>query len=196
VIPTATWTKLEGAILDGIRADVRVRCAARRHDLPSGAIAAVECQPGPALASRVGFYLFASRPDAVEVYRERVIAEGLGFDMDHPDPRFPALAIPEWEHPTGPCARDWMHIIPVDCLDRELAFANGEGYANYRVVTGRIYIDVLGTQSDIDALRLWAWAGSSTETYSVPADTGRVPFYQTLWCGGDRPADAVPLCGR
>ena len=186
------WTKQERAIRDAIRADVAVGCAPRHRDLPPGTIAAVECEPGNAPASRVGFYLFAKAGDALDVYLARVRAEGLTLDSD---------TGPGWEgatyckgniEPAAFAEGDTLH-----CPDREAIFVNSDGYANYRVVRGRLYIGALGTSRDIHDLNDWAWKGSDEGIEDpVPGDTGGVPFYQTLWCDGARPKSKLPLCGR
>jgi hypothetical protein len=188
--PPPTWTTRERAIRDAIRGDVRVGCAPRRHDLPRGTIAAVECQPGKDSVSRVGFYLFASASGALDVYLGRVRAEGLALDSD---------TGPGWEGATQCDGNIEPAAYPdgdtIHCRDREALFVNSDGYSNYRVVIGRLYIGALGTNRDIYALNEWAWRGSGQKsTDQLHGDTGGVPSFQTLWCDGARPKAKGALC--
>jgi hypothetical protein len=85
--PTASttpvaWTQLERTIRAGIREDAAKRCVPRRHDLPPGTIAAVECAPRAAVVARVGSYLFASPDQAFDHYRSRIRAEELTYNSD------------------------------------------------------------------------------------------------------------------
>ena len=188
-MPPPTWTKRERAIRDGIRADVRVGCEPRRHDLPPRTIAAVECQPGKDPVSRVGFYLFASAGDALDVYLARIRAEGVALGTNPDDG-------PDSEGSTT-CADNYAPDDIVHCRDREAFFVNSDGYANYRVVIGRLYIGALGTNRDLYDLNEWAWRGSEGDPGDVPpGDMGMVPSYQTLWCAGGRPSAKLPLCKR
>jgi hypothetical protein len=185
--PPPTWTKLERAIRDGIRADLRASCAPRRQTLPPGTIAAVDCQPGRDPVSRVGFYLFADAADALDVYLTRVRAEGLALGSE--------------EDSGSEGATHCNDVYPDDdtihCRDREAFFVNADGYANYRVVRGRLYIGALGTNGDIYPLNEWAWRGSEPViTGQDRMDLGGVPSYQTLWCDGKRPKPKLPLCVR
>ena len=179
--PPPTWTKAERAIRDAIRADIRVACAPRRLDLPPRTIAAVECRPGKDPVSSVGFYLFAKGLDALDVYMTRIYDAGLVPDSD--------LAR-GWEHLTYFCNRDKI-ATTLDCRNREAAFGNREGYANYRTVRGRMYIGVLGTGNDLANLVEWAWAGSGAEGAGGAI---RLPAFQTLWCGGSAPSATGALC--
>ena len=184
-MPPLTWTKPERAIRDGIRADVRPSCTPRRQALPVGTIAAVECQPGRDPVSRVGFYLFADAAGALDVYLTRVRSEGL------------ALGAGDDSGSEGPthCGDAYSDDDTIHCRDREAFFVNADGYANYRVVRGRLYIGALGTNGDIYPLNEWAWRGSEPViTDPEPMDLGGVPSYQTLWCDGKRPKPKLPLC--
>ena len=110
-------------------------CAPRRHDLPPGTVAAVECRPGVALVSRVGFYLFASPDDAFAVYLDRVKEQGLALNTEQ--------GRRGWERAMYICSDD-------KCAERDAGFVNSDGYANYRSVMGAMYIGVLGTRDDIE----------------------------------------------
>jgi len=180
-----TWTKPERAIRDGIRADVRRGCTPRRQTLPVGTIAAVECQPGRDPVSRVGFYLFADAGDALAAYLARVRAEGLSLGADD------ASGSEGATH----CDDVYADDDTIHCRDREAFFVNADGYANYRVVRGRLYIGALGTNGDVYRLNEWAWRGSEPViTGESRTDLGGVPSYQTLWCDGKRPKAKLPLC--
>jgi hypothetical protein len=187
--PPPTWTKRERAIRDAIRADIAVGCAPRRHDLPPGTIAAVECEPGKAPASRVGFFLFATADEALDVYLARVRAEALTLDSDTGPSGEAATYCDGNVEPAAYPDGDTLH-----CRDREALFVNSDGYANYRVVRGRLYIGALGTNRDIHDLNEWAWRGSGSET-GIPGEMDAVPSFQTLWCDGARPRDKGALCG-
>ena len=141
-----TWSGLETELAAGIRGDAAVGCVPRRHDLPPGAMAAVECAPG-APVERVGFYLFETSEAAIDNYRRRVVEE-IGTSGDHPT---------GWERSYVPCAPD---EDPRTCGARDAGWVNSSGYANYRTSLGRIYIGVLGTGADTDALVSWAFHGN------------------------------------
>jgi hypothetical protein len=182
--PTPTWTELERAIFDAIRYDAQVDCAPRRRDNPRGTIAAVECRPGKAPVSRVAFYLFATAGDAFHVYTQRI--QDAGLELVFSDPV-------GWEHAVAGGACDPAEVEAEEgesgtdagtCPDREAAFLNSDGYANYRAVNGRIYIGALGTNSDINALAGWAHLDGRTSGHDM----------ETLWCTGSRPAAGLPLC--
>ena len=183
-----TWSKRERAILEGIRDDVRVGCAPRLEDLPPGTIAAVECRAGTPPVSRVGFYLFATAGDALDVYLKRVRAEGLALGADTSSGREGATNCDGDIEPAAYAVDDTLH-----CPDREAFFLNSDGYANYRVVRGNLYIGALGTNSDIEDLNDWAWAGSEGEG-EAPGEMGMVPSFQTLWCGGAPPSGTGTQC--
>jgi hypothetical protein len=150
-----------------------VACAPRRHDLPPGTIAAVECQPGKPPVSRVGFYLFATRDDADAVYIRRIYDAGLELEGDIPGRG--------WDQAVGTCAiQNKGDSELLNCRDREAAFVNSDGYANYRAVRGRMYIGVLGARRDIEKLYYWARTGGGQAQ-------GVFPDVQTLWCEGAAP---------
>ena len=169
--PTPRWSTLERAIRDNIRDDAAVGCAPRRHDLPPGTVAAVECRPGVALVSRVGFYLFASPEDAFAVYLDRVKEQGLALNTER--------GRRGWERAMYICSDE-------QCAERDAGFVNSDGYANYRSVMGAMYVGVLGTRDDIEDLRGWAW--ESPEECPPGPDTCAVPESPSLYCDGSRVA--------
>jgi hypothetical protein len=163
------WTELERVIRDNMRDDAAVGCAPRRHDLPPGTVAAVECRPGVAPVSRVGFYLFASPEDARDVYIDRVKEQGLALNTEQ--------GRRGWERAGYICSE-----AEVECAERDAGFVNSDGYANYRAVMGAMYIGVLGTRDDIEDLRGWAW--ESTQECPPGPDTCPVPESPSLYCDG------------
>ena len=178
--PPPTWTKRERAIRNAIRDDARVDCAPRRHDLPPGTIAAVECRPGMRLVSQVGFYLFATNDEAFDVYRKRIRDQGL---------RLEEVSGSGWEGPRGECAAEYEgghEEVTLACRDRQATFVNSSGFANYRAVAGRLYVGVLGTNGNVDALAAWARGVEEPDTGTIPG--------QNLWCDGGAPAARLPLC--
>jgi hypothetical protein len=185
------WSKGERAILDGIRDDVRVRCTPSVEDLPPGTVAAVECRPGTTAVSRVGFYLFATPGDALDVYLNRVRAERVALGVDTGSGWEGATHCDGDIEPAAYAADDTLH-----CQHREAFFLNSDGYANYRVVRGNLYIGALGTNSRMEELRDWAWAGSEGEGVAAEGDLGMVPSFQTVWCGGASPRDTGALCAQ
>lgn len=140
----------EAYLLAGIRPDAAIDCAPRREDPPARALAGVECVGSHPGVERVGFYLFATESDLLATYFERLEASRLELD-------------------NGGCfggvVGDTNYVpAPVDLEEphRHACFLNDVGVANYRatVPESRVWIAVLGTSRDTDALRKWAWQGN------------------------------------
>lgn len=110
----------------------------------------MECQGGHPVVDRVGFYLFASEPDLLATYTERL--EDAGVPMDAGGCFAGALGdtnyVPEGPEGPGPY--------------RHGCFINEEGRGNYRATLpdSLVYVGVLGATGDADALREWAWFGN------------------------------------
>lgn len=168
------WTELERTIRAGIREDAAEGCVPRRHELPPGTIAAVECRPGDAAVARVGFYLFASPDQAFDHYRNRIRDERLTYNDDD-DSRFGS----RWE-------RCWYDFgegeqKQLDCRQRDAGFVNSEGYANYRAIDGALYIGVLGNNADV--ADLYDWSARLDSGDPPPGEMAPVPNEPTLYEG-------------
>ena len=173
------WTKLERTIRAGIREDAAQGCLPRRHDLPAGTIAAVECRPRDPAVARVGFYLFGSQDQAFDHYRNRLRAEGLAYNKgDVGDRRWEGCWLFENEGE--------QHSST--CRYRHAGFVNSSGYANYRAVGDALYIGVLGNAADVTDV--WDWVRLSRVQETPPGEMGEVPDWPTLYEGelvSDRP---------
>jgi hypothetical protein len=142
VVPNAQ----EKFLLAGIRDDAAVDCAPRRTDLPTRAIAGVECSPRTGSIERVGFYLFDTDKAMLATYFERLAAEGIqrneGSCFDG-----------EGEQGYIPGEND------AEILDREGCFINEFEIANYRAtVPGEhVYIGILGRNANSRDVQDFAW---------------------------------------
>ena len=166
------WTELERTIRAGIREDAARGCAPRRHNLPPGTIAAVECRPRDPAVARVGFYLFGSPDEAFAHYRNRLRAEGLAYNKGDIGDR-------HWEE----C---WHFENEGDqhsstCRYRHAGFVNSSGYANYRAVGDALYVGVLGKADDVTGV--WDWVRLSRGEETPPGEMGEVPWWPTLYEG-------------
>jgi len=166
------WTKLERTIRAGIREDAAQGCAPRRHDLPLGTVAAVECRPGDLAVARVGFYLFGSPDEAFDHYRNRLRAEGLAYNKGDIGDR-------RWEECWHFENEGEEHSS--SCRYRHAGFVNSSGYANYRAVGDALYIGVLGNAADVTDV--WDWVRLSRGEETPPGEMGEVPYWPTLYEG-------------
>lgn len=150
------FTADERYLLDGVRRGA-VDCepVAGSDDLPENAIAGIECaSPDPAV-SRIGFYLFENEADMLDAYIARMTAEGIELNSG-------SCREGEGENAYTP----GEGLVP----DRNGCFINDEGFANYRIASGRVYIGILGRSADMRALEDFAWFGNQD-----------VPGTPTLW---------------
>jgi hypothetical protein len=166
-----SWSALERTIRAGVREDVAGSCVPRRHDLPTGTAAALECTLSVTPVGRVAFYVFDSADEAFGAYVARIAAEGITRNMG--DASRPSGA---FEGGLYICAH------PVKCRFREARFVNRSGFANYRAVMDVMYIGVLGTNDDVNDLRRWAWISNGPT--SGPGEVDPVPETPTLYFGG------------
>lgn len=151
----------EAYLLAGLRADARRACAPRRVDLPEGAIAGVECDPGEAPIDRVGVYRFRTTEAMLQTYLARLADEGV-------------------RPGTGDCpASGGDQAYGRDGADGSTArigcFVNRFGNANYRLTVpeGKVNVGVLGTTTDMR--RLDAWIRRDGEGSPASPTVWRVP---------------------
>jgi hypothetical protein len=151
-----TPTVEEAFLMRGVRDDL-VDCHPFRVDLPDEATGAIECRTSNPAVARVGLFLFDGSAAAVAAYNARMDAEDVPRDTV-------ACINAEGE---GEAA----YIPGEDAVgDRHGCFINAEGYANYRAVSGLLYMGILGRSDDMEALADFAWRGNQ--------DTPGMP---TLW---------------
>jgi hypothetical protein len=167
------WTKLERTIRAGIREDAAKSCVPRRHDLPSGTIAAVECRPSADGVARVGFYLFGSPDEAIDHYLARLRDEGLTYNLEEGRRRYEL------------CWDDYGEgeQKQLDCRYRHAGFVNSSGFANYRAISDAMYIGVLGDNANVTKLKDWARQATSQSEALAPGEMGIVPMTPTLYDG-------------
>ena len=151
----------EKFLLAGLRADAKVKCEARRTNLPPRAIAGIECSPSKEGVERVGVYLFKSEPAMIATYKERMAQEGVKLN-------------------TGSCyegegeSNYFPGDIDAEVIERNGCFVNEFGIANYRatVPSGPAYVGLLGTSGNTRALEDYVWKGNED-----------VPGVPTIWQG-------------
>ena len=143
--PPATPTAEEQALIDGVR-DGR-DCQPVRVDLPTGAIAGIECTTDDPAVARIGFYRFADDDAMLAAYFARMAAEGIATDSG-------SCVDGEGEGAYTPGEGE--------IASREGCFINDEGYANYRATLpgSHVYVGILGSSDDMTALADFAWLGS------------------------------------
>ena len=156
--PVPALSAAEETLSEALRVDARIDCAPRRADLPSGAVAGIECRIGSALVDRVGVYGFdgsteasgSSRTD-LTTYIDRLASAGIAPGIGNcaagtpGDASWPAY-LPDEGEDGGPRA------------ERAGCYLDSSGTANVRVTCyGEIYIGVLGASGDLAALNAWTW---------------------------------------
>ena len=146
----------EQYLIDGVLRDVE-DCQPVRVDLPSGAIAGIECTSDDPAVAEIGFYLFEDDAATVAAYLARMAAEGIALE-------------------SGGCAdgEGEGSYVPYEGQSpwRNGCFINDEGYANYRATLpgAHVYFGILGRSDDMAALAAFAWRGNQD-----------VPGGPTLW---------------
>jgi hypothetical protein len=150
----------EASLFTGLRPDARFACAARRVDLPAKAVAGVDCSPQVKGVDRIGAYLFTSQADVLETYFARLAASGV-------KPRSGSCPDRAGEGAYTPGDSE-AEVAPY----RYGCFLNGFGVANYRFTApgAPVYVGILGTGKDLEALHEWAWRGNQD-----------VPGSPTVW---------------
>ena len=134
-------------------------CTPVRADLPSRAVAGIECRSDDRNVARVGFYLFRNQDDLLSAYLRRMTAEGVALE-------------------SGGCFDDEGENAYVPWEGNEVApyrngcFLNDQGYANFRATIpgSHVYIGVLGKNANMAALSQFAWKRNQD-----------VPGMPTLW---------------
>jgi hypothetical protein len=156
-VPTAE----EQYLMDGVRRGGQ-DCRPVRVDLPTGAVAGIECTADHPAVARLGFYLFADEATMLDAYFERMASEGITRE-------------------SGGCidGEGEGSYVPFEGVSpyRDGCFINAEGYANYRATLpgANVYVGILGRSDDMAALADFAWVGNQ--------DT---PGNPTLWSEPDR----------
>ena len=137
-------------------------CRPVRDDLPTGAIAGIECAADDPTVARLGFYLFESDATMLAAYFARMDEEGVVRESG-------GCVDGEGEAAYTPGEGEIAY--------RDGCFINDEGFANYRATlpVWHVYIGILGTSDDMAALADFAWLGSR--------DT---PGNPTLWGAPNR----------
>jgi hypothetical protein len=144
---------LEAGILRGA-----FDCEPVRANLPPRALAGIECDADDRAVARVGFYLFEDSEDLLRAYFARMASEGIAIESG-------ACGGTEGEGAYIP----WEGNEPAP--NRHGCFINDAGFANYRAtLPDRVYIGILGSSADMQALADFAWKGNQD-----------MPGNPTLW---------------
>jgi N-acetylneuraminic acid mutarotase len=162
--PGSGYTEDEAYLLSGLRSDARFACAARRVDLPAGAVAGVECSPEVDLVDRIGVYLFTAQDELLEAYFDRLADYGV-------EPGSGSCPKGAGEHAYVP-GDSGPTIGPY----RYGCYLNEFGNANYRftVPNSLVYVGILGTGESLPALHEWAWLGNRDTPGSPTVWRGQV----------------------
>ena len=146
------YTEGEAKLLNGLRPDVRGRCAPRRDGLPATAVAGVTCLVRTGDVDEVGAYLFARAEDLQATYLDRMAEAGIKRGSGScPGSAGEMAYVPEAPGTIGP--------YRIGC------FLNEFGNANLRLTVpdSLVYIGVLGSGRDIRAIWSWAWDGNQDQ---------------------------------
>ncbi len=151
---SAALTSAEKLLLSAVPGSIRPTCTARRSDLPTGTVAALQCKPAAAVVRDMAYYLMDSGP-AGRVFEER---------------RAEASVVRDARCVRGrPATTTWVGGMPT----AELCYRNDDQRANLRFLepatecrqltvgdrtlrAPTIYIAVLGQGRDIAGLARWA----------------------------------------
>jgi hypothetical protein len=153
------FTADEMHLVDGIRRGAAMDCEPVRGELPTKAIAGVECIGGEWFVARLGFYLFENDEEMLEHYTARMQAEGVTFDQ-------------------GSCfdGEGDGQYIPGDeeVMSRNGCFITAEGVANYRLLLpgAHVYVGIVGHNIDTIELADFAFLGGTRDTPSFPTIWG------------------------
>lgn len=160
--PSMDRATAEARLLAGVRPSIRSACKRTHGNLPSGALAGVDCQLGDPTVRRVRAYLFREQSDMLEAYFSRL--EKVGLDRARPhsgrcEPDRPS------EGPYHPTRRRDRADYPA----RDGCFYDRSGKAHY-ISTSPPYVmsEVVGRVKDFDAVRNWAWAGREGDIPGAP----------------------------
>jgi hypothetical protein len=174
--PEPSFSAAEQALLRLIRPDARRDCEPRRSDLPSGALAGVECRPGTRLVARVGAYRFASDAAATTAYLERIVASGVEPRSGDCHRGVPGDAAWTPGDDVGEVAEGDPYSVMYRGIPYVVArygcFVNAEGVANFRTTCGDVYTGVLGRDDDVAALTSWSWEFAADAPPSTPSSPG------------------------
>jgi hypothetical protein len=153
------FSRAEKYLVEGIMRGVSDCSPVRGDALPGAAFAGIDCDLVDSPAARMGFYLFKSDDDMLDVYMARVSVENLVVDSG-------ACVPGEGEGAYIPYGED--EFSP----DRHACYVNDQGYGNYRATLPgvHVYMGLLGRTKDMRSLEDWAWLGNE--------DTPGAP---TLW---------------
>lgn len=137
----------EKYLIAGVRRGA-IDCQPVRADLPSRAVAGIECRADDRAVAKVGFYLFKSDKDTLNAYLQRMTAEGVELESGGciaGEGEGENAYVP-WE---GPGIAPW----------RNGCFINDAGFANFRATLPgeHVYIGILGRTANMAALADFAW---------------------------------------
>ena len=181
--PTSVMTEYERDLMSYLREDARIRCGARRSDLPPGAIAAVECQVGSPLVDRVAVYGFMAGNDvqdgdqsyldrAAFAYLDRMDREGVldaAGDCVAGTPQDTSWMGPDADADGSDVYIQVSYNGRTYSVHRFGCFLNAQGFANFRATCGEgAYVGVLGRTSRLDRVANWALRWPDPEELSFP----------------------------
>jgi hypothetical protein len=160
--PPVVWTSAEKELLRSLRRNAQVDCEPRRHDVPEGVTAAIECRLHDGLVERVGVYQYVDDYAAFGQYRQVLESYGVLLNVGSC-----------WDGVPGDAA--WIpgdDLEPLPLHERHGCFFDQHGRANTRVLCGGgLYIGILGRNADLAALERWTDATDE----NFPGDTPSPP---------------------
>jgi hypothetical protein len=146
----------EGALLAGIRADVRATdCQQIQGDLPPGLAEVVFCEVGSELVDSVTFARYWTPDDLLDFYETRLAQFGIPLATE--------------VGPSGQLPEDCWRGHPSESLyspagtgsetNREGCFVDENGHATQLYALGAplVLLTVEGRAADIAALKAWSW---------------------------------------
>ena len=148
----------EQQLLAGIRADlVAVGCRPLDSELPVAATAGVGCDVGSDLVEGARFYQFDSMDALMAVYESHLAQYGVPLATDEPEDRIGQTPRDCWRGYAS--ESNYWPAGGGFGMNREGCFINEDGFANLSYVWGDplVFVEVLGNNPDIAALKAWSW---------------------------------------
>lgn len=186
---SSSLSLLEQDLVFGLRTDAQIDCAPRRSDLPSRAIAGVECRVGSDLVDRIGIYAFSSQADALLAYRTRLDSVGVALRSGHCGEGVSGDSA--WTPGDGP---EYGGDLPY----RLGCYRDENDRANIRLTCwggerGGVYIGVLGATADIADLVEWVWRWPEGATNAYTPSSPRICNDQGVGPGPDPDFPGIPI---
>lgn len=147
-----SFNHAERYLIEGIMRGESDCSPVRGDDLPGQAVAGIDCDLVATPVARMGFYLFKSDQDMLDVYLDRMKAERIALESGD-----------ACQHGGGESESAYIPWAGDDIAPyRNGCFLNADGYGNFRVTLPEfhVYVGLLGRDANMQHLWNWAWFGA------------------------------------